>query len=181
MRKVTYGAACSLDGFITGPNGELDWLHFSKDVQRIMSEYWQTIDTLLMGRKTWEQAAAQGHGGASSSGITTYLFSRTLGQAPAGVELVRADAGGFVRALKQQTGKDICLMGGGELACSLFYAGVIDEVGLNVHPILLGSGVPMFGQGGKRVELELQESRTLDGGCVLVIYGVKRPATTGQR
>lgn len=171
MRKVTYGAACSLDGFITGPNGELDWLHFTKDVQRIMSEYWKTIDTILMGRKTWEHAVAQGGGGAASSKITTYLFSRTLGEAPAGVELVRENAGEFVRALKLQTGKDICLLGGGELARSLFDEGVIDEVGLNIHPVLLGAGVPMFGQGGRRVALELLESRTLDGGCMLMTYG----------
>jgi dihydrofolate reductase len=177
MRKVTYGTACSLDGFITGPDGELDWLHFSKALQRIMSEYWQTVDTVLMGRKTWEQAAGQGGGGAAWSSIRTYLFSRTLEQAPAGVELVRGNAGDLVRELKRQSGKDICLMGGGQLARSLFDEGVIDEVSLNIHPVVLGSGVPMFGEAGKRVELELLESRTLDGGCVLVTYGSKQRTT----
>jgi dihydrofolate reductase len=83
-----------------------------------------------------------------------------------------------VRSLKQQNGKDICLMGGGELARALFDEGVIDEVGLNIHPILLGSGVPMFGQSEQRVELELLESRALEGGCMLVTYGLKQQATT---
>jgi dihydrofolate reductase len=178
MRKVTYGAACSLDGYIAGPDGALDWLYFSKDVQQIMSEYWKTIDTILMGRKTWEQAVKQGTGGAPSSTIRTFVFSRTLQQAPRGVELVREHAGAFVRSLKQQNGKDICLMGGGELARALFDEGVIDEVGLNIHPILLGSGVPMFGQSEQRVELELLESRALEGGCMLVTYGSKQQATT---
>ena len=54
MRTVTYGGACSLDGFLTGPRGEMDWLHMSADVGRIMSEYWAGVDTMLMGRKTWE-------------------------------------------------------------------------------------------------------------------------------
>ena len=56
MRIVTYGAACSLDGFIAPPDGSMDWLHFSRDVQNVMSTYWASIDTMLMGRKTWEQA-----------------------------------------------------------------------------------------------------------------------------
>jgi len=175
MRKVTYGGACSLDGFITGPHGSLDWLHFSKDVQRLMADYWRSIDTILMGRKTWEFAAASGGGGGGSSkGITTYLFSRTLrGRPPRGVELVSDDAGEVVRALKSRPGKDICLMGGGELAQSLLDAGVVDEIGLNIHPVLLGSGVPAFRDSAHRIRLELIENRTLDGGCIMATYRVK--------
>ena len=175
MRKVTYGGACSLDGFLAGPDGALDWLHFSKDVQRLMADYWRSIDTILMGRKTWEFAAASGGGGGPSKGIMTYLFSRTLrGRPPKGVELVSDDAGEFVRALKAGTGKDICLMGGGALAQSLLDAGVIDEIGLNIHPVLLGSGVPAFRPSAHRTRLELIENRTLDGGCVMATYRVTR-------
>jgi dihydrofolate reductase len=174
MRKVTYGGACSLDGFLTGPDGALDWLHFSKDVQAIMAEYWRGIDTILMGRKTWEIAAASGGGGGGPSrGITSYVFSRTLrDRPPAGVTLVSEDAGGFVRALKAKPGKGICLMGGGELAHSLLEAGVVDEVGLNIHPVLLGSGVPVFRASPHRTRLALVENRTLDGGCVMATYRV---------
>ena len=64
MRKVTYGAACSLDGFITGPNGEIDWLQFSPDVSMLMTEYLGRVDTVLMGRKTWEVANAMPKDGA---------------------------------------------------------------------------------------------------------------------
>jgi len=177
MRTVTYGAACSLDGFITAADGSLDWLHFSRDVQDVMAAYWATIDTVLMGRKTWEVAAALGGGGSGGSGasaITTYVFSRTLREAPAGARLVSSDAGDFVRELKGQPGKGICVMGGGELACSLLEAGVIDEVGLNVHPVLLGSGVPFFRDAGRRIALELTESRVIDGGCVYSMYRVRQ-------
>jgi dihydrofolate reductase len=90
-----------------------------------------------------------------------------------GVELVSSDAGEFVRNLKARPGKNICLLGGGELAQSLIAAGVVDEVGLNVHPILLGSGTPLFRDPGHRVRLQLTENRTIDGGCVFVNYRVQ--------
>jgi dihydrofolate reductase len=172
MRKVIYGGACSLDGYFAGPDGALDWLHFSKDVQEVMARSWASTDTLLMGRKTWEGAA--GSGGGSSQGIKSYVFSRTLTHVPGkGVELVTTDAGEFVRQLKAQPGKDIMVMSGGNFATSLLRAGVIDEVGLNVHPVLLGSGVPAFLDPGARVLLELTECRQLEGGCVLLIYKVR--------
>ncbi|MBW3655732.1 MAG: dihydrofolate reductase family protein [Gemmatimonadetes bacterium] len=164
MRLVTYGVACSLDGFIAGPDNSMDWLHFSKDAQEFMAGFMASVDTLLMGRKTWEVSAALG---GDMGGIKTYVFSTTLGQIdhPA-VELVSSDAGEFVRRMKDEDGKGSCVMGGGELACSLLRAGVIDEVSLNVHPLLLGWGVPLFRDAG-RIPLDLLESRVIDGGCVL--------------
>src|ERR1700752_3209484 len=123
MRKVVYGAACSLDGFIAAADGTLDWLHFSDDVTRIMQESWSNTDTLLMGRKTWEQALRfEGSGDSSMPGITkSYVFSRTLTRIDRpGVELVSGDAGEFVRALKKKKGKDMIVLGGGDFARSLF-------------------------------------------------------------
>lgn len=188
MRTVTYGAACSLDGFITASDGALDWLHFSRDAQEYMAKYWASIDTMFVGRKTYDVMASQaGAGGGGTGGITTYVFSRTLTSVMKGAHLVSSDAGEFVRQLKAQPGKGICVMGGGELARSLFAAGVIDVVGLNVHPILLGSEVPLFRDPGKRVPLRLTESRVIDGGCVLSIYRVlaeqpkRRTAERGRR
>jgi dihydrofolate reductase len=185
MRTVTYGGACSLDGFITAADGSVDWLHFSRDVEDAIGKYWATIDTLVMGRKTWAGApaaagAAEGSeggsgAGPSTSGITTYVFSRTLKRiSQRGVHLVSGNAGEFVRELKAKRGKGICVMGGSNLAQSLFEADVIDEVGLNIHPVLLGSGTPLFLDAGRRIHLELLENRTIDGGCVLATYRVKR-------
>ena len=173
MRTVTYGAACSLDGFIAAADGAIDWLHFSRDVQETTGAYWATIDTVLMGRRTWEVAVRQG-GGGSGPGIATYVFSRTLTSIDRpGVTLVSSDPGEFVRDLKRQPGRGICVMGGGELARSLLAAGVVDEVGLNIHPVLLGQGVPLFRDPGHRVPLELIECRPIDGGCVLATYRVR--------
>lgn len=196
MRTVTYGGAVSLDGFLAGPDGALDWLHFSPDVQQIMADYWKGVDTILMGRKTWAVAAAQAGGGgtkpsartrkktragraparkAKPPAVRTYVFSRTLPPIDSpGVQLVREEAAPFVRDLKARPGGNICLMGGGELAQSLLAAGLVDEVGLNIHPILLGSGVPVFRDPGQRVRLSLAESRTIAGGCVLVTYRIAR-------
>lgn len=172
MRTVTYGAACTLDGFIAGKDGEVDWLHTSKDVNQIMREYWKSIDTILMGRKTWDQAVKMG-GGGSSPGMRTFVFSRTMRSIAAeGVELVRNNAAAVVRDLKAGEGKGICMMGGGDLARSLFEEDLIDEVGLNVHPILLGTGIPLFTDAGRRVPLELLSSRCIAGGCVYSMYRV---------
>lgn len=174
MRTVTYGGASSLDGFIAAADGSYDWIHHGKGADAIMRDYWKRIDTLVMGRKTWEVVA--GHGGGPGMGsVHSYVFSRTLSRiSRKGVTLVKDDAGEFVRALKQQPGKDICVFGGGDFARSLFAAGVIDEVGFNIQPVLLGSGIPLVLDPGRHVSLELMESRTIDGGCVYVTYKVAR-------
>jgi dihydrofolate reductase len=173
MRTVTYGAACTLDGFIAGQEGEIDWLQSSKDVSQIMREYWKSIDTILMGRKTWDQAVKMGGGGAWG-GMRTYVFSRTLQTIEAkGVELVRENAAAFVGNLKAGQGRGICMMGGGDLARTLFAADLIDEVGVNVQPLLLGVGIPLFTDAGRRVPLELISSRCIANGCVYSTYRVK--------
>jgi dihydrofolate reductase len=183
MRTVTYGAAVSLDGFLAGTDGSIDWLHFSKDVQDVMTKYWRDVDTILMGRKTYDFAVSSGREASTGKerskdrhrepAMPTYVFSRTLQSIddPC-VELVNGDAVEFVRGLKRQPGKEICLMGGGELAQRLVNADLVDRIGLNIHPILLGSGIPTFRDPGHRVKLTLVESRPLEGGCVLVNYSV---------
>jgi dihydrofolate reductase len=180
MRTLTYGGAVSLDGFLAAVDGSIDWLHFSKDVQQVMADYWKDIDTILMGRKTYDVSVAQRPKKSKSAKRTeptmrTFVFSRTLKEIDdSGVQLVASDAVEFVRRLKQEPGKDICLMGGGELAQSLLAAGLVDKIGLNIHPILLGSGIPTFRDFGHRMKLTLTECRTLDGGCILANFSVLR-------
>ncbi|MFQ5680111.1 MAG: dihydrofolate reductase family protein [Gemmatimonadota bacterium] len=90
-----------------------------------------------------------------------------------GVRIVGGEAADFVRELKKREGKGICILGGGELARSLLVAGVIDEIALNVHPRLLGSGVPLFLEMPSGIELELLECRRLQQGCVLLRHRIK--------
>ena len=173
MRTVTYGGACSLDGFITGPEAAMDWLRMSSDVGEIIAESWKLTDTVLMGRKTWEVAQKAG-GGGERPGVNTYVFSRTLRPSDVpGATLVSDNAGEFVRDLKRQKDRGIMVMGGGELARSLLEADVIDEIGFKVHPVLLGSGVPALLDAKRRVDLRLIECRQLERDCVLMRFSVK--------
>ena len=201
-RTVIYGGAVSLDGYLADAKGAIDWLIFSPDVQARMAESWKGVDTILMGRKTYVDALGRIAGARPKSrknvtkpektterkthdttarkvprkitpaGMRTYVFSKTLAHVEEpGVELVR-DAVPFVRDLKTRPGGRILLMGGGELAEPLFAAGLVDEVGLNIHPILLGAGVPVFRNPGHRITLSLTECRPISGGCILAIFTV---------
>src|SRR5262249_45573347 len=121
MRKVTFGGANSLDNYLARTDHAVDWLLWSDEAAAVMADFWKTIDTVLMGRKTYEVALRHGKGGGGYPGVTTYVFTRTLKEGPdKSVTIISGDAAEFVRDLKQQAGKDICLMGGGELARSLF-------------------------------------------------------------
>ena len=95
-------------------------------------------------------------------------------QAGKNVEIASGDAAQFVRKLKRQKGKGIVVFGGGELAKSLFEADLIDEIVLNIHPVLLGSGIPLFHEMKKQIDLELLDCRVLKGGYLAVSYRVKR-------
>jgi dihydrofolate reductase len=169
MRKLSWGAAVSLDLYLAGAGEALDWLLWSDDAKAIAAESWAGVDTLLMGRKTFE-FAMKGGGGGESPTIRTYVFSTTMAEAPAGATLVGEDAAGFVRALKESEGGDIIVMGGGALASTLIEAGLVDEIGLNVHPLLLGAGTPFFRPMARRIALALVEARPIAKGCAFLRY-----------
>lgn len=176
MRKVTFGGANSLDNFIARKDDSFDWITFSDEVSEIMKDYWATIDTVVMGRRTYEVTLKHAADVDTSAlpKIKTYVFSRTLKNSDTkDVEIISGDAVDFVRKLKNEAGKDICVMGGGVLARSLFEADLIDEIGLNVHPVLLGSGIPLFHEMTKQIDLELVKCQKLKNGCVVLTYNVK--------
>lgn len=155
----------------------------SSEAAKIMSAYWKTIDTIVMGRKTY-QAALKMSGGKENlyGGIKTYVFSRTLKPWKDGpLEFVAGDAVQFVRRLKKGPGKDICVMGGGDLARSLFEARLIDEIGFNLQPVLLGSGIPLFHEMKRQIDLELLDCQRFKNGCVYVLYRVKRAKPERRR
>ena len=175
MRKVTYGGAISLDGYLAGPGETIDWLRWSEDSAALMAESFKGIDTMLMGRKTYEFAQRMG-GGPPHPGVTAYIFSRTLesiAERP-DYELVREDVADFVRRIKGEQGGGILVMGGGEIGSALIAADLVDEIGFSVHPVLLGGGVPAFQPFGRRVDLQLVEARAMAKECVLVRYALVR-------
>ena len=173
MRRVTYSAAASLDLLIAGPDEAIDWIEWSDDVAAIMKEAWAGVDTILLGRRTWEFSARAGGGAGGGGKMRTIVFSRTMEQAPKGAELVRDDAAAFVRELKAGEGGGIFLMGGGELASALIEGGTVDEIAVAVHPLLLGAGTPLFRLIARRVELEPVEARAIANGCVFMRYRLR--------
>jgi dihydrofolate reductase len=176
MRKITFGGATTLDNFFARKDGSYDWILWSHESAALMSAYWKSIDAILWGRKTYEVSlrATKGKSKSPFGNMKSYVFSATLDpKAHPSVTIVPRDAAGFVRRLKSEPGKDICLMGGGELAHSLFEAGLIDEVGFTIHPILLGSGIPVFHVMSRQINLKLLDSRAFKNGCVHVQYRVK--------
>jgi dihydrofolate reductase len=172
MRKVTFGGANSLDNYFARKDDAVDWLLWTEEVNDIMAKFWKTIDTVVMGRRTYDVATKQGM--SSYPGVKNYVFSRTMKKSPnKNVKIISEDVAKFVRKLKKEKGKGICVMGGGLLAKPLFEADLIDEVGFNIHPVLLGSGIPVFHQMKRQIDLELIECKTLKNGCVAVTYRVK--------
>ena len=173
MRRVRYGGACSLDGYIAGPNGEADWILMDPEVN--FAELFKQFDTLLIGRKTFDQMVAVGQAGPTP-GMTTYVFSRTLRQEDFPyVTMVSEDAGGVVARLRQQPGKDIALFGGGALFRSLLDAGQVDTVEMSLVPVLLGGGVPLLPGPYGKVPLRLLKHKVLKAtGTISLEYAIER-------
>jgi len=173
MRKVKLFVANSLDGHIARPDGGVDWLFTDGDYG--MRAFFKSVDTALLGRKTYDWALA--HGGAPDAfkGMTYYVFSRSRRQrkAAGGVRFVSGDVRSFVESLRRAGGKDIWLMGGGELTESFLRERLIDELILTVHPVLLGAGLPLFRGVYPQTDLKLLKCKTYKTGLVQLSYGLK--------
>ncbi len=171
MRKVKLFIANSLDGFIARPDGGIDWLFMDADYG--MTEFHKSIDSILFGRKTYDAALSLG-GAPSYKGIKNYVFSRTLkNSADKNFEFVSGDIRTFVESLKRSKGKDIWLMGGGELIESFMNERLIDEFILTVHPIILGEGLPLFRGSHRQTDLKLLDCKTYESGIVQLSYSLK--------
>lgn len=167
MRTVSYAVAMSVDGYIAARGEAMDWLRWSEDASKVNQAIWAGVDTILMGRKTFDFAV---RGGGKFGTVKTYIFSRSMEQSPVGTEVVNADAAAFVHSIKSGEGGGIILMGGGELASALIELGAVDEIALNIHPLLLGDGTRLISRLPERVELELVETRPLHMGCLFARY-----------
>lgn len=156
MRKVVYGGAMSLDGYIAGPNGEYDWIVMDPEID--FAALMRRFDTFLIGRRTFEVMRQMG-GGPPSPGIASIVCSRTLRPEDCPQATLSRDAAATVRELRARPGKDIALFGGGDLFRSLLAAGAVNEVTVSVVPVLLGGGVPLLPSPADRARLTLTEHR----------------------
>lgn len=174
MRRVRYRVAASLDGYIAGPNGEVDWIVPDPTID--FAALFESFDTVLLGRRTYELTLQPG-APAWPAGWRVYVFSRTLDAAahPA-VTVVGRDAGAVVAALRAERGRDIWLFGGGSLCASLLAAGVVDQVEVAIMPVLLGGGIPLVAPDAPRARLTLTRSDAHPGGIVSLRYDVQHRA-----
>ncbi len=168
MRKVVAGLGISLDGYIARPNGAVDFLFMPRDYS--MAPFFATVDTVIMGRKTFDAARRMG-GTFGGSSMTSYVFSRTL---PPGdrdnVTFVNQSPAVFLRKLRARSGKNIWLMGGGELVRAFLKVDLVDELYLGIVPVLLGSGIPLFPRGFPQRAFSLIENRTYSKGLIALKY-----------
>ena len=168
-RRVRLSVAMSLDGFIAGPNGEYDWIPMDPEID--FAEMFRGFDTVLMGRRSYEAALAQGQVGMP--GMRAIVFSRSLRQEDhPGVTISRSPSD-TLRELRAVPGKDLWLFGGGELFRSFLGAGLVDQLEIAVVPVLLGAGLPLLPGGALHTRLSLVSHRVYRAsGIVLHTYAV---------
>ena len=163
MRKLKLYAAASLDGFIAGPRGEIDWLDVAGDYG--YAEFYESIDTTLMGSLTYRVALSVPEFPYPDK--TNYVFTRSPSQPDTEhVRFVSGDISGFVRSLKEEPGEGIWLVGGGQINTVMLNAGLIDEVSLTLFPLVLGHGIPLFAPGAALSRFETVGCETYETGLV---------------
>src|SRR5437588_3123154 len=172
-RKVVLGLGISIDGYIARLNGDVDFLFMPKDYS--MAPFFATIDTAIMGRKTLDVALKMGGGSLPRSSTATYVFSHSKPAVEhAGLVFVNQSPAKFMGQLRKQPGKDIWLMGGGELARDFLKADLVDELYIGIVPTLLGEGIPLFPSGFPQRNFELVENKTYSKGLIALKYKRKK-------
>jgi dihydrofolate reductase len=167
MRSIRLFIACSLDGYIAREDGGVDWLFHDQDYG--MSEFYKSIDTVLIGRKTHDFMIRSGF--PYYKGKKNCVFSRSKKpEKTEHVQFVSEDVRDFVEALQKRPGKGIWLVGGARLIESFLKEGLIDEMILSIHPVVLGKGIPLFGGDFKPIDLELSKCVPYDSGLVQLWY-----------
>jgi dihydrofolate reductase len=175
MRKVILGMNITLDGFVAGPNGELDWMfpHFDSEFLASTMETLSTIDTFVMGRVNYEQMAA--HWPTAQDPIAPIMnaarklvFSKTLRQLEwANAKLADGPPADVIHELKRGPGNNIGVTGGARFARSVIEAGLVDEFHLSMHPVSLGAGLAIF---PGRFDLQPLSSKLFPKGVIITNY-----------
>ena len=164
----------SLDGYIAGPNGEIDWI--ARDPSIDFAAIYAGFDTVLLGRRTYELTQQPG-APPWPAGWRVFVFSRTLtaSEHPA-IHVVSTDLASTVSRLRAEPGRDIWLFGGGSLCASLLAADLLDQIEVAVMPVLLGGGVPLVATTAPRSPLVLTRSYHSPSGIVNLQYNVRHAA-----
>lgn len=172
MRRLRYSVAASLDGFIADPGGGYDWIIMDEDID--FAAIFEQFDTFVMGRKTWDVTASAGGAPAFGGGKEVIVFSKTMNDpGRRGLRIVNTPPADTVRALKQATGKDIWLFGGGSMFRTLLDADLVDTIEIALMPVLLSEGVPVLTPGARVAGLKLEKCEKMPrSGIVKLSYSI---------
>jgi dihydrofolate reductase len=179
-RKIIVQVAISADGYIARPDGDVEWLNRRPRLDYGMRAFYRTIDTILLGRKTYDWALAYWKKMGKKDGmfdkkVANYVFSRKPPKRAApGVEFVSEPVKRFAKRLRAKPGKHIWMMGGGELIASFLDAKEIDEFDIHVIPTFIGKGIPLVAPRHRDIALHLRSVKKYADGSVRLRYELKR-------
>lgn len=175
MRKIVAGFATSIDGFIEGPDGEIDWIIYDQEQFKELGASWKKIDAMFHGRKTY-QASLKMKGEVneeitnSFAHMKHYVFSNTLDKAEENYILVKGELKTAVEKIKNEPGGEIAVFGGADLLSSLLNLDLIDELALAICPVLLGKGKAFFPNVESRINWRVKEVKNYSSGLVAITY-----------
>ncbi|MCB0666680.1 MAG: dihydrofolate reductase [Saprospiraceae bacterium] len=168
MRKIILNLTVSLDGYIEGPNGEYDWCFTDQDYG--MSEFLAQTDAVFCGRKSYELLIEAGDEILAEK--NKYVFSSSLNKVYDGWILVKDVQGETIQSILAKPGKNIWLFGGSQLTDHFIKLGLLDEMIISIHPLLLGDGTPLFRKMKERLFMKLVDAKIYDSGLAQLTYRI---------
>jgi dihydrofolate reductase len=189
MRKLKLQVQMTVDGFVAGPNGEMDWLAlpWTEDIDRYVDEITDPVDSIVLGRKLaegfipyWADVAADPDhpeylAGQKFTDTPKVVFTKTLAESAwDNTALARGDLVDEINRLKKQAGQDIIAYGGATFVAALIQNGLIDEYHLFINPAVIGNGKAIFKGMDNRLSLRFVKSRSFDCGIVVLHYEPQR-------
>ena len=173
-RKIIVHIATSADGYIARPDGDLEWLTSRPAPKGFygIGAFMKTVDTMLIGRKTYDASQRMGAKFDSKGRYIIFSHHARPADAPSGLEFVNGPIGPFVSQLRDQPGKNIWLMGGGDLIASFLDEQAIDEFVITMVPVFIGDGIPLIARRHRHVPLELQSLERFENGVVQLHYKI---------
>jgi dihydrofolate reductase len=172
-RKIIVNIATSADGYIARPDGDFAWLNQAAVGNYGMGKFYKKVDTVIMGRKTYEAGVKMGQKGYP--GLQNYVFSASPKKSDVPhVEYLKEDIEGFAKRLRSAKGKHIWLVGGSSIIAAFLDKQQIDEFIIHVIPIFIGAGIPLIQAKHRNIDLRLLKARRYSDGVVRLHYRVKR-------
>ncbi len=163
QRKLVLFIATSLDGYIAAIDDSLEWLfQVEGEGDNGYSEFYGTVDTVIMGRRTYDWLLAQELEEFPYKNKACYVYTRSSREDNENVTFVNENIFQFANKLKAQEGKNIWLVGGGELLQSFIEEKLVDELIITIAPTILGEGIPLFKKGDYQLNLSLKSTRTFN-------------------